>query len=133
MIYLFRGNSSKNFEIGRTLLEYGEKYSNLRSMVVGYIVTGYGYYLIGNFDASIECSKKAIKTLNDPLFSEWPKLFLCMNYLINNQFEEAEELIREVLSFSKTLGIDYIVTAARAFLGAVLITRGKISRGLKNA
>ena len=131
MIYLFQGNSCKNFEIGKILLEYGERYSNLRSMVVGNIVTGYGYYLIGNFFASIECSKKAIKLLNDPLFSEWPKLFLCMNYIINNQFQEAEELLREVISFSKGLGIDYIVTAARSFLGAVLITRGKISQGLK--
>jgi len=54
-----------------------------------------------------------------------------MNYIINNQFQEAEELLREVISFSKGLGIDYIVTAARSFLGAVLITRGKISQGLK--
>jgi class 3 adenylate cyclase/tetratricopeptide (TPR) repeat protein len=131
MIYLFKGNSEKNFEIGRALLEYGESHSNLRSIVVGHIITGYGHYTNGNFYRAIECCKKAIELLNDPLFSEWPKLFLCMNYLINDQIEEAEDLIREILPFCEDLGIGYIVTAAQAFRGAVLVAKGRLSKGIK--
>jgi class 3 adenylate cyclase/tetratricopeptide (TPR) repeat protein len=131
MIYLFKGNSEKNFEIGRALLEYGESHSNLRSIVVGHIITGYGHYTKGDFNRAIECCKKAIELLNNPLFSEWPKLFLCMNYLINNQIEEAEDLIREILPFCSNLGMGYIVTAAQVFHGAVLVAKGRLSQGIK--
>jgi class 3 adenylate cyclase/tetratricopeptide (TPR) repeat protein len=131
MIYLFKGNSEKNFEIGRALLEYGESHSNLRSIVVGHIITGYGHYTKGDFNRAIECCKKAIELLNDPLFSEWPKLFLCMNYLINDQIEEVEGLIGEILPFCKDLGIDYIVTAAQVLRGAVLVAKGRLSCGIK--
>ncbi|MGA9821363.1 MAG: hypothetical protein WBQ36_07195, partial [Desulfobaccales bacterium] len=131
MIYLFKGNSEKNFEIGRALQEYGESHSNLRSIVVGHIITGYGHYTNGNFNCAIECCKKAIELLNDPLFSEWPKLFLCMNYLINDQIEEAEGLIREILPFCEGLGIGYIVSAAQVFRGAVLVAKGQLSQGIK--
>ena len=131
MIYLFKGNSEKNFEIGRVLQEYGESHSNLRSIVVGHIITGYGHYTKGDFNRAIECCKKAIELLNDPLFSEWPKLFLCMNYLINDQIEEAEDLIREILPFCRNLGMGYIVTAAQVLCGAVLVAKGRLSRGIK--
>ncbi|MCL4503300.1 MAG: AAA family ATPase [Deltaproteobacteria bacterium] len=131
MIYLFKGNSQKCFEIGNKLLEYGEIRSNLRSIVVGHIVTGYGHYTQGDFIQAIECCKKAIESLNDPLFSEWPKLFLCMNYLINGQIEEAEVLIAEILPYCQNLGIGYIVTAAQVLRGAVLVAHGQLSRGIK--
>jgi class 3 adenylate cyclase/tetratricopeptide (TPR) repeat protein len=130
MIYLFKGNSEKNFEIGKALIAYGESHSNLRSIVVGHIINGYGYYTMGDFARAVECSKTAIEWLNDPLFSEWPKLFLCMNYLINDQIEETEELIHEILPFCECLGIGYIVTAAQVFQGAVLVAKGQVSRGL---
>jgi class 3 adenylate cyclase/tetratricopeptide (TPR) repeat protein len=131
MIYLFKGNSEKNFEIGRKLLEYGESHSNLRSIVVGHIITGYGHYTQGDFSRAVDCCKKAIELLNDPLFSEWPKLFLCMNYLINEQIEETEDLICEILPFCKDLGIGYIVSAAQVLRGAILVAKGQLSRGIK--
>jgi len=54
-----------------------------------------------------------------------------MNYLINNQIAEAEDLIREILPFCKDLGIDYIVTAAKVLRGAVLVGKGRLSSGIK--
>jgi class 3 adenylate cyclase/tetratricopeptide (TPR) repeat protein len=131
MVYLFKGNSEMDFEIGRKLLEYGENHSNLRSIVVGHIITGYGHYVTGDFSQAVECSKKAIELLNDPLFSEWPKLFLSVSYLISGQIKEAEEVIQEILPFCKNLGIDYIVTAAQVLHGAVLVAKGKFSQGIK--
>ncbi len=131
MIYLFKGNSEKDFEIGRKLLEYGESHSNLRSIVVGHIISGYGHYIMGDFSRAAECCKKAIELLNDPLFSEWPKLFLSVSYLISGQIKEAEEVIQEILPICKKLGIGYIVTAAQVLQGAVLVAKGKFSKGIK--
>jgi class 3 adenylate cyclase/tetratricopeptide (TPR) repeat protein len=131
MIYLFKGNSQKCFETGKKLLEYGESHSNLRSIVVGHIITGYGHYITGDFSQAVECSKKAIEILNDPLFSEWPKLFLSVCYLVNGQIKEAEDLIQEILPFCNNLGIGYIVSVAQVLQGAVLVAKGNFSQGIK--
>jgi class 3 adenylate cyclase/tetratricopeptide (TPR) repeat protein/ABC-type dipeptide/oligopeptide/nickel transport system ATPase component len=131
MIYWFQGNSRGCLEIGRRLEGYGQRHSNLRSIVVAHICSGYGYYLAGNFPRAIECCKKAIALLKDPLFSEWSKLFLSMNFLINNQLQEAEDLLSEVIESSKTVGLVYTETGAQALFGAVLVARGRISQGLK--
>ncbi len=131
MIYLFKGNSAKNFAIGRTLLEYGESHSNLRSIVVGHIITGYGHYTQGDFKQAIECCKKAIELLNDPLFSEWPKLFLCMNYLIDSQIDEAEDLIEEILPFLQKSGHRLHSDCGRSIARGRIGGQGPAFRGLK--
>jgi len=130
LAYMFMGNTEKNLENGRIAIEYGESHSNLRSIVVGHIITGYGYYSQGDFPVAMEYGKRAVELLNDPLFSEWPKMFLCMNYIITEQLQEAETLFREIIPVCNRLGLSYILTPARALLGAVLVGRGQISRGI---
>jgi tetratricopeptide (TPR) repeat protein len=129
--YLFKGDSEKIFEIGKTLVDYGEIHSNLRSMAVGYIVHGYGCYASGDFDRAEEFCNKAIECLDDPLFSEWSKVLLCMIHLLNNQIEDAERVIKEILPICKRLGIGYIETATKVFQGAVWAAKGQISQGLR--
>ncbi len=131
MIYLIKGDSNKNFEIGRTLLDYGRDNNNFRCIIVGYICLSYGYYTIGDFSSAIECNKKAIDILPERIFLDWPRLILSMTYMMNNQFLEAEKLLPEILSSTHGFGVDYLGTSAYALLGAVLIARGKMSRGLK--
>jgi class 3 adenylate cyclase/tetratricopeptide (TPR) repeat protein len=131
LVYLFKGDSDKIFEIAKNLLEYGETHSNLRSIAVGYIINGYGCYAKGDFVRATEFCKKAIECLEDPLFSEWAKVLLCMIYLVNNQIDDAAEIIAESLPVCKLLGFGLIETSAQVFHGAVLIAKGQISRGLK--
>ncbi len=131
MIYLIKGDSNKNFEIGKTLLDYGRNNKNFRCIIVGHICLSYGYYTIGDFSSAIECNKKAIDILPERIFFDWPKLILSMTYMMNNQFLEAEKLLPEILSSTHGFGVDYIGTSAHALLGAVLIARGKMSRGLE--
>ena len=131
LVYLFKGDSEKIFELGKILMEYGEIHSNLRSMAVGYIVHGYGCYASGDFVRAEEFCHKAIECLDDPLFSEWSKVLLCMTYLINNQIEDAEKLIQEILPVCKRFGIGYIETSTKVFQGAVLAAKGQLSQGLR--
>ena len=131
LVYLFKGDSEKIYELGETLVEYGEVHSNLRSMAVGYIVHGYGCYASGDFARAEQFCNKAIECLDDPLFSEWSKVLLCMIYLLNNQIGEAERVINEILPISQRLGIGYIETATKVFQGAVLAAKGQLSQGLR--
>ena len=131
LVYLFKGDSDKLFEIAKDLLDYGEIHSNLRGIAMGYIINGYGYYAKGDFTRATDFCKKAIECLEDPLFSEWAKVVLCMIYLSNNQIDDAEEIVGQSLPICQRLGIGYIETAAQVFQGAVLVAKGEISRGLK--
>ena len=131
MIYLFKGDSKNNFELGRILLEFGESRSDLRSTVVGYICTSYAYYAAGDFSRAVEWGKKAVELSNDPLFTVWPKLALATYFAQTDQFQAADEILREIIPLCQHLGMDYIVTCAQALQGVVLIATGQFSRGLK--
>jgi tetratricopeptide (TPR) repeat protein len=131
MIHLFKGDSKSNFELGRILLEFGESRSDLRSTVVGYICTSYAHYAAGDFSRAEEWGKKAVELSNDPLFTVWPKLALATYFAQTDQFQAADEILREIIPFCQHLGMDYIVTFAQALQGVVLIATGQFSRGLK--
>jgi tetratricopeptide (TPR) repeat protein len=131
MIYIFNGNSQKNFELGRILLEFGESHSDLRSTVVGYICTSYGYYSAGDFASAVEWSKKALELSNDPIFSVWPKLVLANFFIQTEKFQEAHEILQEIIPFCQHLGMDYIVLWAQSLYGVVLIAEGLYSMGMK--
>jgi class 3 adenylate cyclase/tetratricopeptide (TPR) repeat protein len=131
MIYIFKGESEKNFELGRNLVEFGEARSDLRSTVVGYICTSYGHYSTGNFAQAVEWSRKAVELSNDPIFSVWPKLVLGNFFIQTGKFQEADELLREIIPFCRHLGMYYIVEWAQSLYGAALMAGGQYSRGLK--
>ena len=117
MIYIFKGDSQKNFELGRILVEFGESHSDLRSTVVGYICTSYGHYSAGDFAKAVEWSKKAVELSNDPIFSVWPKLVLANFFIQTEKFQEADEILREIIPFCQYLGMDYIVSGPSPYTG----------------
>jgi tetratricopeptide (TPR) repeat protein len=131
MVYIFTGDSQKNFELGRILLEFGESHSDLRSTVVGYICTSYGHYSAGDFAKAVEWSQKAVELSNDPIFSVWPKLVLANFFIQSEKYQEADEILREITPFCQHLGMDYIVVWAQSLHGVVFIARGQFSRGMK--
>ncbi|MEJ2672190.1 MAG: hypothetical protein P8168_08325, partial [Deltaproteobacteria bacterium] len=131
MIYIFNGDSQKNFELGKILLEFGESHSDLRSTVVGYICTSYGHHSLGDFAQAVEWSQKAVALSNEPIFSVWPKLVLANCFIQTEKFQEADEILREIIPFCQHLGMDYIGLWAQSLYGVVLMARGHYSRGMK--
>jgi len=130
-IYLFLGDSQKNLELGRILLESGESHSDLRSTVVGYICTSYAHYSTGDFSTATEWSGQAIEISNDPLFTVWPQMVLASFLVQSEKFQEAEEILQKIIPSCRQLGMIYILTHAQALYGVVLIATGQFSRGLK--
>ena len=130
-IYFYRGESKKNFEIGKILLDSGERRSDNRCMVAGQICMGHGYFTAGNFSSAIECYQKAIHISRDPFYIRWPRFFLGMGYMQNGQFQEAKKAFQEVLSYSQSFGCEAIGTPSQMFLGILLMDKGHMSLGLK--
>jgi tetratricopeptide (TPR) repeat protein len=92
---------------------------------------GHSYLTAGNFSSAIECYQRAIEVSADPLYSQFPRLFLGVSYVSSGQFIEAEDVLREVTSFSQNFGTALYGTPAHSLLGVVLIAKGHMSRGLR--
>ncbi len=128
--YFYMGESQKNFEIGKTLLNYGRKYSSSRSLVVGHISIGHAYWAAGKLSSAIECYQKAIEVAKDPFYLQWPGLFLGMSIAQSEQFRESEPPLQKVLEYGMNCGCESIGSPAYLFLGVVMIRKGSMALGL---
>jgi tetratricopeptide (TPR) repeat protein len=127
----YKGDKARGLETGTTILDYGQRHSNIRSMVMGYFVTGLGFFVDGDFPPAIEALNKAVKTAADPFYSQFSRFTLGVGYAQNGQFQEAEEALQEVVSYSHDFGCEILGTPAHALLGLVSIAKGQMGQGLK--
>ncbi|UCD79365.1 MAG: hypothetical protein JSW26_28870, partial [Desulfobacterales bacterium] len=129
--YWLRGERKKVFEIGKAMVEFGQRYSNIRSIALGHYITALSYFMAGDFSSTIEYSKIAIQITADPYYSKFFILLLGTCLALTNQFQEAEDLLQEVLSFGQKFGCEELETSASAILGLISIVKGRMSQGLK--
>ena len=92
-----------------------------------------GHYLLGDVTSAIGSEERAVQISADPYYRQFPTLFIGMGHLFNGDAEKAMEYLKEVEDFSKKFGVEALETAAKAFMGAVLLTKGELKRGLKIA
>ena len=111
-------------------MEYGQKYSNIRSQVLGYMIIAFSYLMDGDFSSAIETSQKAINTSSDPFYSQIPRMQLSMGYLYSKQFDEAENAAREVMTYSHKFGAGVVAPLACLVLGVASIAKGHMNQGL---
>ena len=129
--YWHRGDRKKGLEAGKAILDYGQRHSNIRSMVVGHWTMAFSYLVDGDFPTAIECCKRAIQISADPFYSQVPRLLLGISYVLSGQLQEAEEALQEVVTYSRKFGAEIIGTPAHLYLGVVSIAKGHMNRGLK--
>jgi len=129
--YWHKGESKNALKAGKTLLDYGQKHSNMRSLVRGHYIMGWGHFTGGDFPSAITCFQHAIQVSADPYFDQFPRLGLVYSYIATGQLEEAEGPLQEVLDLSKKFGTEIVKTPANALLGLVSIAKGNLSQGIK--
>jgi tetratricopeptide (TPR) repeat protein len=130
-VYSQSGETRKTLEVGKALLDYGERHSNIRSLVIGHGDIGTGYMIDGDFQSAIGSYEKAIQVSADPFYSQTARLRLALSYLFNNQLDKAETALEEVLTYSQKFGAGSIGTMACILIGVLLIAKGQMSQGLK--
>jgi class 3 adenylate cyclase/tetratricopeptide (TPR) repeat protein len=130
-LYWNTGETTKALETGKTLLEYGQRYSNIRSQVMGHWIMGLGHMAAGDFPSAVESYQRAIDVSADPFYCQFPRTTLGVSYLSTGRLEEAENLLGEVLTYSQEFGAGLIGAMASFCLGAVLIARGDMTEGLR--
>jgi class 3 adenylate cyclase/tetratricopeptide (TPR) repeat protein len=129
--HYYRGERKKALEAGNTLVEFGEKNSDIRSMVMGHYIAGLGHFLSGDLKSGVESEERAVQISADPYYRQFPTLFIGIGHFLNGEFERAQTAFEEVVAFSEESGVEQIGTPARTLLGAVLLSTGKLKSGLK--
>jgi len=129
--YCGKGDMLKTLEIGNTLIDYGNKHSNIRSLTIGHGVVAAAYNYDNDLSTAIGIYEKAIEVGVEPYYVEFIRMNLILAYITNDQFHEAENAIDCVVNFSQKTGAWIAGAPAHAFSGAVLISKGKMSDGLK--
>jgi len=130
-IYYFQGDVKRLFEGAIALIGYGNSHSNSRSMVFGHWANGFGYYLIGNMDSAQKSCEKSIEVAMDPFYSQFPKISLALAYLLNNQVQDAKDVLQSAMVFFEKYDIGQLTEITSIFLSLTLIAEGKIKQGFK--
>jgi class 3 adenylate cyclase/tetratricopeptide (TPR) repeat protein len=127
----YKGDKTRGLETGTTILDYGQRHSNIRSMVMGHYVIGLNFFVDGDLQRSIDAFGKAVQTAADPFYSQFSRFCLGIGYTLKGQFQEAEVALQEVASYSRDFGCESLGTPAHALLGLVSIAKGQMGQGLK--
>jgi tetratricopeptide (TPR) repeat protein len=127
----YKGDRTRALEAGTAILDYGQRHSNIRSMVMGHYIMGFSFFVDGDLQRSIDAFGKAVQTAADPFYSQFPRFGLGIGYTLNGQFQEAEEALQEVASYSRDFGCELLGTPTHALLGLVSIAKGQMGQGLK--
>ena len=130
-IEFFSGEKKHSYDIGNQLLDYGTRYSNIRSQVAGHICIGHSYFAEGNLKKAISCYRKAIDVAEDPFYTQWSRLYLGVCCVLNDQIKEGEEALNEVSSYVNKFGCEIFGPFIMPMLGIVLVKKGDMSKGLK--
>lgn len=125
------GDTNKMFSVGERLIEYGRKYSNIRSQTMGHMVLGGVHNLTGDFPKQIECFQKAVNVSADPFYGNISKTFLSFGYILNDQISEAKDLLNKVEAYCNRNNEYWIGTPAKMMQGIVMIASGRMGKGLK--
>jgi class 3 adenylate cyclase/tetratricopeptide (TPR) repeat protein len=125
------GDGKKATEIGNTLMEYGKKHSNIRSLSMGYACIGCGWSIIGDLATAIESFENAINVGGEPFYTEVIRMNLALLFIRNGQITEAENALNRVVTFSRDLAAGVAGVPAEVFLGVILIAKSQMSLGLK--
>jgi len=129
--YWLSGETKKTLEAGKVIRDYGERHSNIRSLVMGHWIMGEGYTMGGDYHSAVEFLESGTRFSADPFYSQTLRLVLGLSYLFANQLDKAESALQEVMTYSEKFGAGVIGTMASILMGVLLIAKGRMSRGLE--
>ncbi len=129
--YNYKGERKKVLEAGEKLLGYGQKYSDLRSIFLGYQAIGLSHLMAGNFQPAQEFVQKAVNVSVDPIYSSSGRMTSCIVKGFSGHLLEIEEEIEQLETFSREYGYQVWSSPARLFRGVICIAKGQMNEGLK--
>ncbi len=131
LVHMMMGDLRSAVADAQTLLDYGRKHSNARSLVLGYSCMASVHFFKGDVRSCIECCRRSIDAARDPLFGHLVKPYLGACYLLTGKTMEAEKELWEVIDFDERFNIFWFAGPAHLFLAMLRIIKGQMSEGVK--
>ncbi|MFC1880444.1 adenylate/guanylate cyclase domain-containing protein [Thermodesulfobacteriota bacterium] len=129
-VYWAKGKWKEAIKIGETIINYGQKHSNVRSICLGHVAVGQGHAAVGDLSSAADAFQKAIYVAADPVYELWAKCWLWQTQLYSGEFKEATDTIQEIVKFSKSFGYEAIGMLAQAGLGLITVMNGQMGKGV---
>jgi class 3 adenylate cyclase/tetratricopeptide (TPR) repeat protein len=128
--HLYRSELGKAMQVGKALVDHGQRWSVVRNISIGYIYCGTSRYLSGDIASAIDYFQKSIQVSLEPLFTCVAKCWLGTCYVAVGKFQEAERLLDEVTKFTKEFGYEWMEIQAQTFNGVITIIKGDLNKGI---
>ncbi|MGD9045116.1 MAG: adenylate/guanylate cyclase domain-containing protein [Desulfobacterales bacterium] len=129
--YWAKGEWKEAIRVGKTLLDYGHKHSNIRSISMGHVAVGQGHLAAGDLSCAADSYQKAIEVAQDPVYGLWAKCWLWIPQLYLGEVKKAADIMQEIVKFSTSFGYGSIGILAYAGLGLITVMNGQMSNGVK--
>jgi tetratricopeptide (TPR) repeat protein len=104
LAYAFKGDCKQVVEVGNELINYGRNQSDPRSIANGYLILGWGDIIAGDIEPAVENCQKAIQIAKEPTFVYDARIILGYAFVMNEQFEKAEENLCELVQLVENFG-----------------------------
>lgn len=130
-VNFLKGDRSKVIAASESLLAYGLEHSSNQCLAYGHLLGAGAPLIVGDYKGTLEWHKKTIELTVHPLIYTSTKAWQGFSLVLGGEFLEAEEALREALSFSEKYGFRYVKTISIGALGVVLIAKGEMARGMK--
>jgi hypothetical protein len=124
----FMGEGVKTREVGRRLLDYGQRQGNPRSIFFGYWMISWGDANAGKLALAMPSSAKGIGVTKDPMYLLWAQAVHGINCLLNGSVEPELEL---AVNKSCRVGAELTTNLWGGFLGLGRIIQGRMAEGMK--
>jgi class 3 adenylate cyclase/tetratricopeptide (TPR) repeat protein len=118
-------------EAGMALLDYSNRHSYIRGIVLGHINIGRSQLIDGDIPSAVKSFERAAQISADPLYTELSKFHLGQSYLLIGQLDKAQDVFQETVDFCQKVGAKNYITPIQGMLGVILIAKGEMFRGLK--
>jgi len=130
-IYFWQGQLDKLFDGAKELLQYGNRTSNSRSIVMGHwLMSGFSFFS-GDMESSIDSGIKSLNSADDPFYRQFAKTFVAPAYILTDKPLEAKKMVSEIWKFHETNNIGLVACWGKGVSGIVEIIEGRMNKGFE--
>lgn len=129
-VHVHCGERREALEVCRSLVDFGRNHSNIRSIVMGQCLRGFGHLVGGDIAAASASLEEAIRSSADPWYTQFPRLALCYAKVAHGEYDGIRETLEQIIAFSEERGAEYVGSPAKVLLGAVLAAQGHLAKGM---
>jgi hypothetical protein len=125
-----KGEGTKAYATANELLEYGRRHSHIRSIVMGHCCMAMSGLASGNAHLAIQSGQMGAKSALDRFYRYYSRAWEVVGYVLADQLPEAQKVLEEALPYCHEYGCEVLSATTDAFLGAIYVAQGHMSRGL---